>query len=45
MTDNLIWDWMFGCCVPKLTLGLSRYAVLVMALGLSTDGIVIAGFI
>ena len=42
MTDNLIWDWMFGCCVPKLTLGLRRYAVLLMTLGLST---VIPGFI
>ena len=43
MTDNLIWDWMFGCCVPKLTLGLRRYPVLlIMTLGLST---VIPGFI
>ena len=43
MTDNLIYDWMFGCCIPMLTLGLSRYTVLV--LGLSTDNIVIPGFI
>ena len=45
VTDNLIYDRMFDCCIPMLTLRLSRYAVLFMTLGLSTDSIVIPGFI
>ena len=45
MTDNLIYDRMFDCCIPMLTMGLGRYAVLFMTLGLSTDIIVIPGFI